>query len=166
MTSRTESPAEEQARQPVDPSADDTDRRGPRADRVGILAAAVALALCGGLVLYGVLGGDDEERRRHVPTASVTYEVKGEGRADISYQGASERGTAVSVSGARLPWRTTVRVPLGRAPVVSVVLGEDGTTATCALAIRGRHVQSATAAGSFGRASCSGSLPSPAPSDD
>ncbi|MFF4209591.1 hypothetical protein ACFYZE_09620 [Streptomyces sp. NPDC001796] len=43
-------------------------------------------------------------------------------------------------------------------PVVSVVLGEQGGQARCSLAIRGRHVQSATASGEFGRATCSGEL--------
>jgi hypothetical protein len=63
------------------------------------------------------------------------------------------------VKAASLPWHRTVEVPLGRSPVVSVVLGEKGGRARCALAIRGRHVQSATAVGEFGRATCSGELP-------
>ncbi|WP_327365988.1 hypothetical protein [Streptomyces sp. NBC_01217] len=134
--------------------------------RAGVIAAAVALALCGGgFALYGILGGDDEKPRRSVPTASVTYEVTGEGRVDLSYQGASENGRARTVSGARLPWRTTVQIPLGQDPVVSITLGEHGSRATCTLAISGRHVQSATADGGFGRATCSGTLPSPRPTD-
>ncbi|WP_324786220.1 hypothetical protein [Streptomyces sp. H51] len=51
---------------------------------------------------------------------------------------------------------------MGRDPLISIVLGDDGGTARCALAVRGRHVQSATATGNFGRATCSGSLPAAA----
>jgi hypothetical protein len=60
-----------------------------------------------------------------------------------------------------LPWRQTVDVPLGKDPIVSIVLGEKGGQARCALAIRGQHVQSATASGRFGRATCTGTLPAP-----
>ncbi|WP_258054550.1 hypothetical protein [Streptomyces sp. Ru71] len=134
-----------------------------RPDRAGLLIAGAVLAACGGLVLYGVLdGGDDDKRSAHpqTPTAPVTYEVTGTGTADLTFQARSESGKATVVRGAHLPWRTSVDVPVGHDPVISIVLGEDGGTARCALAIRGRHVQSATASGSFGRATCSGALPS------
>ncbi|GAA3499567.1 hypothetical protein GCM10019016_066710 [Streptomyces prasinosporus] len=52
-----------------------------------------------------------------------------------------------------------MRVPLGKAPTVNVVLGEKGGQAGCTLAIRGKHVQRATAMGAFGRATCAGELP-------
>ncbi|MFF9815905.1 hypothetical protein [Streptomyces sp. NPDC014006] len=77
--------------------------------------------------------------------------MTGTGTADLTCQARSESGTATVVRGARLPWRTTVDVPVGKDPLISIVLGEDGGTARCALAIRGRHVQGATATGSFGR---------------
>ncbi|WP_171118783.1 hypothetical protein [Streptomyces sp. Z423-1] len=89
----------------------------------------------------------------------MTYEVTGEGTADITYQARSASGEAVVVKAAALPWRKTVDVPLGKEPTVSIVLGEKGGQARCALTIRGRHVQSATATGTFGRATCAGSLP-------
>jgi hypothetical protein len=44
-------------------------------------------------------------------------------------------------------------------PVISITLDEHGGQARCALAVRDRHVQSATAAGEFGRATCAGALP-------
>ncbi|NUP15659.1 MAG: hypothetical protein HOZ81_06100 [Streptomyces sp.] len=133
-------------------------------DRAGVITAAVALATCGGLVLYGVLsGGGEEKKKPTVPTASVTYEVTGTGTADITYQARSESGKATVVRGAALPWRRTVPVPLGRSPVVSIVLGEKGGQARCAVAVRGRHLQSATASGDFGRATCTGTLPGPPP---
>ncbi|MFE2461770.1 hypothetical protein [Streptomyces sp. NPDC059402] len=50
-------------------------------------------------------------------------------------------------------------MPLGETPTVAVVLGEKGGRAACTLAIRGQHVQRATAVGEFGRATCSGELP-------
>ncbi|WP_241027371.1 hypothetical protein [Streptomyces verrucosisporus] len=60
-----------------------------------------------------------------------------------------------------LPWKRTVEVPQGKEPTVSILLGEEGGEASCTLAIRGRHVQRATAFGSYGRATCSGALPAP-----
>ncbi|MBC9712881.1 hypothetical protein H9Y04_09885 [Streptomyces sp. TRM66268-LWL] len=110
--------------------------------------------------------GEKSDPPAKVPTAAVTYEVTGEGRVDITYQGASEKGTGESVTRAELPWRKEIRVPLGRTPVVSVVLGPDGGHAKCALAVKGRHVQSATAEGAYGRTSCTGVLPAPEPSAD
>ncbi|MFF0204375.1 hypothetical protein [Streptomyces sp. NPDC005017] len=135
--------------------------RPGRPDRAGVVTAAVVLAACGGLLLFGLLstGGEEKERERAVPSASVTYEVTGTGTADITYQARSESGTATVVKAATLPWRKTVPVPLGRSPVVSIVLGETGGQARCAVAIQGRHLQSATASGDFGRATCTGVLP-------
>ncbi|MFF3333069.1 hypothetical protein ACFYWX_26535 [Streptomyces sp. NPDC002888] len=52
-------------------------------------------------------------------------------------------------------------MPLGRDPIVSIVLGEQGGQARCTLGVRGHHVQSATATGTFGRATCAGTLPGP-----
>ncbi|WP_229923844.1 hypothetical protein [Streptomyces capillispiralis] len=37
---------------------------------------------------------------------------------------------------------------------MAVLLGEEGGQAACTLAVRGRHVQRATALGEFGRATC------------
>ncbi|PAZ17194.1 hypothetical protein CLM62_03855 [Streptomyces sp. SA15] len=129
--------------------------------------AGAVLTACGGLVLYGVLepGKSDGTPERRTPTAAVTYEVTGQGTADIAYQARSEAGQAVAVEAAELPWRKTVDVPLGKEPIVSIVLGENGGQARCALAIRGKHVQSATATGTFGRATCSGTLPGPDPTE-
>ncbi|MFJ6574252.1 hypothetical protein ACIQNU_43380 [Streptomyces sp. NPDC091292] len=50
-------------------------------------------------------------------------------------------------------------VPLGQDPIVSIVLSQEGGQARCTLAVRGQHVQSATAAGTFGRATCTGRPP-------
>lgn len=90
-------------------AANGSRRRFGRPDRAGVITAAVVLAACGGLVLYGVLapGGEGEEKRT-VPTAKVTYEVTGTGTADITYQARSESGEATVVKAATLPWRKTV----------------------------------------------------------
>jgi hypothetical protein len=134
-------------------------------DRPVLIAAVGFLVLCLGFVVFGVVRGtgDEDKAEPEVPTAPVTYEVTGEGTADLSYQGASEQGTAQTVTGARLPWKKTVEVPLGQNPVISITLGEQGGRARCAVAVRAQHVQSATASGEFGRATCSASLPTPAP---
>lgn len=138
--------------------------RRPHSDRPALIATAGFLVLCLGFVLFGVMrGGDEDKAEPEVPTAPVTYEVTGEGTVDLSYQGASEQGTAETESGVRLPWKKTVEVPLGQDPVIGITLGEQGGQARCAVAVRGRHVQSATAGGEFGRATCSASLPAPAP---
>ncbi|MFC5213497.1 hypothetical protein [Streptomyces coerulescens] len=136
-----------------------------RADRSGLIAAGAALAVCAGLVVYGVVesGESDSAPHRRTPTASVTYEVTGRGAADLTFQARSEAGKAIVVKAAALPWRRTVDVPLGQDPTISITLGEKGGQARCTLAIRGRHVQSATASGTFGRATCTGALPATAP---
>ncbi|MFE5026854.1 hypothetical protein ACFRAO_26905 [Streptomyces sp. NPDC056656] len=146
---------------PSDESKDADDAKsGKGVDRRGIVASAVVVAACAGLVLYGVLD-TDEKPARHVPTASVTYEVSGEGTADLTWQARSKSGKAVAARGVTLPWKKTVRVPLGKPPIVTITLGEKGGRASCQLAIRGKHVQTATAYGKFGRATCQGELPAP-----
>ena len=131
-------------------------------DRRGIAVAAALLLACGAFVTYGVLDSDDDpaDKRAITPTAEVTYEVLGEGAADISYRGAGGDKADV-VKNVGLPWRKTVSVPLGTSPIVNVTLGEKGGTASCTLAVRGRHVQRATATGAFGRTTCSSELPAP-----
>ncbi|MET7516150.1 hypothetical protein ABZS88_22255 [Streptomyces sp. NPDC005480] len=133
---------------------------GKGVDRRGIAVCGVLVTACAGLVLYGVLD-TDEKPERHVPTASVTYEVSGEGTADLTWQARSESGKAVAARGVTLPWKKTVRVPLGKPPIVTITLGEKGGRASCRLAVRGKHVQTATAYGKFGRATCQGELPAP-----
>ncbi|MFF3321497.1 hypothetical protein [Streptomyces sp. NPDC002889] len=117
------------------------------------------LLACGGLVGYGVLNAEEKPEPCAVPTAEVTYEVTGEGRVDISYLARSESGTATVEKGVALPWKKSVQVPLGKAPIVAIVLDGKGGQAACTLAIRGNHVQRATAMGEFGRATCTGELP-------
>ncbi|OMI86231.1 hypothetical protein BSZ07_29485 [Streptomyces sp. M1013] len=106
-----------------------------------------------------MLDTEDEPKPAATPVAAVTYEVTGDGTAEISYLGQDEDGRATVVRDAVLPWKHTVQVPLGKIPTVAVVLGEEGGQAACTLAIRGEHVQRATAMGEFGRATCTGSLP-------
>jgi hypothetical protein len=146
------------------PAGTEDGNRRISSDRPVLIAAVGFLVLCLGLVLFGMVrGGDEGKAEPEIPTAPVTYEVTGEGTANLSYQGASEQGVAETVSGARLPWKKTIEVPLGQNPVISITLGEQGGQARCAVAVRGRHVQSATASGEFGRATCSAPLPAPAP---
>ncbi|MFE9886206.1 MmpS family transport accessory protein [Streptomyces scopuliridis] len=130
----------------------------------GIAFVMTALLLaCGALVTYGIVSTPDKptDERATAPTADVTYEVLGEGTADISYRGAGEAERAETVTNAQLPWKKTVRVPLGASPIVNVTLGEQGGEASCTLAVRGKHVQRATASGAFGRSTCGMELPAP-----
>ncbi|MGN9792195.1 hypothetical protein ACTMTU_14020 [Streptomyces sp. OZ13] len=133
--------------------------QGAGGGRAGVAIAAVLLLACGGLVGYGVLDTEEKPKPPAVPTAAVTYEVTGEGPVEISYLARSEDGTATVVRDAELPWKKTVQVPLGKPPTIAIVLGEKGGQAACTLAIRGEHVQRATAMGEFGRATCAGELP-------
>lgn len=144
----------------VEPDGEENPGSG---DRSALVIAGTALAACAGLVLFGVFGGFGEEEKpeRQVPTASVTYEVTGEGRVEVSYLARSEEGKATVAKDVELPWKKTVEVPLGKAPVVEIVLDGKGGQARCTLAIKGRHVQSATAFGTYGRATCTGELPAP-----
>ncbi|MFD6415740.1 hypothetical protein [Streptomyces sp. NPDC060194] len=104
------------------------------------------------------------ERKR--PTAAVIYEVTGDGTADLTYQARSESGKAVVVRRVSLPWKKTVRVPMGKPPIVTITLDTKGGRARCALTVRGRQVLTATAYGSFGRAACQGELPAPESTTD
>ncbi|WP_217503715.1 hypothetical protein [Streptomyces lunaelactis] len=128
-------------------------------DRRAIAIAAALLLACSGLIGYGILDTPDKPKPRAVPTAEVTYEVTGKGTAEISYLARSEAGKATVLSAVDLPWKKSVRVPIGKAPNINVILDEKGGEASCTLAIRGRHVQRATAMGEFGRATCTGELP-------
>ncbi|MDT9690030.1 hypothetical protein Q5762_17150 [Streptomyces sp. P9(2023)] len=127
--------------------------------RAGRAIGAALLLACGGLVGYGLVNTEEKPKPRAVPTVEVTYEVTGEGRVEISYLAPGGSGTATVVRDARLPWRAAVQVPLGQEPTVAITLGEEGGRAVCTLAIRGEHVQLATASGKFGRATCAGALP-------
>ncbi|MEU7068602.1 MmpS family transport accessory protein [Streptomyces narbonensis] len=124
--------------------------------RRGLLIAAGALLACSGLVGYGMLDTDERPKPRAVPTAEVTYEVTGTGTAEISYLARSEDGTATVEKAVTLPWKKSVRAPLGKTPTVAVVLDGKGGQATCTLAIHGKHVQRATALGEYGRTTCTG----------
>ncbi|PVE08630.1 MmpS family transport accessory protein [Streptomyces scopuliridis] len=142
------------------PSAPDVRSKG--LDRRGLAIGLVLLLACGSLVGYGVLNSEEKEGKnesRSAPTAEVTYEVLGEGTADISYLGTGGSDKADVVKSAQLPWKKTVNVPAGEPPIVNVTLGEKGGQASCTLAIRGNHVQRSTASGQFGRATCSAELP-------
>ena len=129
-------------------------------------ANRIALTAVAALVLYSTLGNDEQPTvKKTVQTAPVTYQVEGTGTADISYRALNTTtGTADHASTAtavHLPWKKTVAVPLGEDPIISITLGHSGGQARCQLAIRGRHVQSATATGQYGRATCSAPLPRP-----
>ncbi len=143
---------------------EDTETRttAGKADRGALAIAAVLLLVCGGLIGYGVLNTEDEPKPRAVPTAEVTYEVRGEGTVELSYLAGSESGDATVETGVTLPWTKTVQVPLGKDPAINIVLDAKGGEAGCTLAIRGKHVQRATAQGEYGRATCTGALPAAA----
>ncbi|MEU3601267.1 hypothetical protein ABZ714_21490 [Streptomyces sp. NPDC006798] len=138
--------------------------RGPRARwsrrRSGAIAGALALvcaaAAFGVYVSSGDDGSGDDPPAQAVPTVAVTYEVTGDGPAEITFRPAGGTAPATVVRDAALPWRTSIRLPVGTPPTVSVVLGDRGTTATCTVTVGGEHVQRAVAMGRYGRTTCGG----------
>ncbi|MFE0172670.1 hypothetical protein ACFWZ2_10165 [Streptomyces sp. NPDC059002] len=131
---------------------------GEISDRRVVSVGALLFGICAAFVGYAFLG-DDEPEQRPVPTASVTYRITGTGAADITYLARSAKGAATVEAGVELPWKKTVRVPLGKDPAVSIQLGKRGGEASCALSVRGEHQQRATAFGAYGRATCTAELP-------
>ncbi|MFF2189494.1 hypothetical protein [Streptomyces sp. NPDC058155] len=91
----------------------------------------------------------------------ITYgvEVRGSGTVKIDFIAHGKQAKSLTLSGPELPWRKDVKVALGTEPTVSIVLDGDGGDAGCAVAVRGKHVQRSTAAGPYGRATCSAPLP-------
>jgi len=125
-----------------------------------LTAALTATALATAALLGYTLTRDDDTppEQRPVPTAPVTYTVEGQGTAQITYA-AQNTGPGITVQTATLPWRKSVRVPLGQTPTISFVLPGNGGQATCTLAIRGNLAQRSTATGPHGRATCSADIP-------
>ncbi|GGU85604.1 hypothetical protein GCM10010275_21230 [Streptomyces litmocidini] len=144
------------------PEESERESAGDSPNRRTPLIAGIALLGCIGLAGYGFLGTDGQPKPRTASTAEVTnevtYEVTGTGTVEISYLTRGGTGTARVEKGVTLPWTKSVQVPVGKAPAVAIVLDEKGGQASCTLAIRDKHVQRATAAGAFGRATCTGGV--------
>ncbi|MCF6526091.1 hypothetical protein HOY81_23895 [Streptomyces sp. JJ36] len=103
--------------------------------------------------------GSGETSAPEPETVAVTYEVTGEGTATLTYNSGAAGAPAGREQSVRLPWTKNLEVDPESGPArVSIVLGEDGGRAQCALAVRGEHRQRATAFGEFGRATCSAEL--------
>ncbi|MQY15176.1 hypothetical protein SRB5_53540 [Streptomyces sp. RB5] len=140
-----------------------TDEANRALGRRSKILASVLMAALAGLGLYGLLSPDEPAApdKPPVPTAAVTYTVNGTGTAQIAYQNPTAGRAATVIRSTSLPWTKTIRVPLGHNPRVSVILGDDGGTATCTLTIRSRPVQTSTTNGPNGRAHCTAPLPAP-----
>ena len=135
--------------------------RRPRPELPALLAIAGVLGLCLALVLFGVLrGGGEDKAEPGVPTEPVTYEVTGEGTADLSYQGASEQGTAETVSGARLPWKKTVTLRgIMPAAVIPVAADPEGSQVTCKIIYKGKVLEEQSAEGLVTAGGCTAESP-------
>ncbi|WP_405690393.1 MmpS family transport accessory protein [Streptomyces sp. NBC_00057] len=131
----------------------------PGTGRRTFIGAAITLLLAAGVVTYGFLATSDEPKPKPVPTASVTYEVRGSGTVQIDFIAHDKQTKSLTLSGSELPWRKNVEVGLGTEPTIRIVLDGKGGDAGCAVAVRGKHVQRSTAAGPYGRATCSAPLP-------
>ncbi|WP_381802230.1 MmpS family transport accessory protein [Streptomyces niveus] len=129
------------------------------ARRRTLIGAVITLLLAAGGITYGVLTTSDEPETKPVPTAAVTYEVRGSGTVKIDFIAHGKHAKSLTLSGTELPWRMDVKVAVGTEPTVRIVLDGNGGDAGCALAVRGKHVQRSTATGAYGRATCSAPLP-------
>lgn len=108
---------------------------------VAITGCALWVAGCGGPPNHTV----------QVVRNQVSYSVVGHGTADITWSGAPQ-GKAVHTT---LPWHATAHLPAtADPPVLTVVLGQNGGTATCSISVNGRRVGSSLVQGKFGRANC------------
>ncbi|MEU1484143.1 hypothetical protein [Streptomyces sp. NPDC005752] len=135
------------------------DSRSVGTGRRTLIGAAVALLLAAGVVTYGILASPDEPKPRPpVPTAAVSYEVRGSGTVQIEFVAHGAQAKSLTLSGSELPWRKDVEVALGSEPTVRIVLDGEGGDARCAVSVRGKHVQRSTAVGPYGRATCSAPL--------
>jgi len=88
------------------------------------------------------------------PEVSVTYEVTGDGPAEILYV-EKMNGTLERVGSAKLPWKTTAK--LKSPTLVSVVALRAGFTSgkiTCRASVNGKKVAEHTAEGSVTTANC------------
>lgn len=134
-------------------------RRSVGTRRRVLIGAAAALLLAGGVVTYGILASSDgPEPAPPVPTAAVSYEVRGSGTVQIDFIAQGRQPKSLTLSGSDLPWRKDVEVALGSEPTVRIVLDGKGGDAQCALSVRGKHAQRSTAVGPYGRATCSAPL--------
>jgi hypothetical protein len=130
-------------------------RRHPKS-----LAAAAILTAAGliATVIALVLPGDKPAPAPY--TVAVTYKVTGEGRATVTYNTGHPDKPGGRAQLVKLPWTKELLVnPESGLARVSMVLGEDGGTAQCSIAVQGEHRQRATAVGNFGRATCSAKVP-------
>ncbi len=120
-------------------------------------AALVAAAVVGTVLLVAL---PEDEPAPAPYTVAVTYKVTGEGKATISYDTGRSDDPGGREQPVELLWSKKVRVSPGSDQArVSIILGEDGGRAQCAVAVRGQHRQRSTAFGEFGRATCSAKVP-------
>lgn len=111
-----------------------------------LLASGIA-----GCALFVAGCASSPDHTQTVAKNHVTFAVTGHGTADITWSGAPG-GKGLRT---RLPWHTKVNEPVNATPLVlTVVLDQDGGTATCSISLNGHRVGSSLAQGKFGRANC------------
>ncbi|MDI6098510.1 MmpS family transport accessory protein [Actinoplanes sp. NEAU-A12] len=85
---------------------------------------------------------------------SVTYEITGDGPAEILYVDSLE-GTPKRVGGAKLPWKVTVKVKgTALVSVMAVRTGLGSGSITCRASIDGEQVAEHSAEGTLATANC------------
>lgn len=119
------------------------------ADAGALVAAAVA-----GTVLAAAFSGEEPAPPPY--TVGVTYKVTGKGEATIDHNDGDPDDGGRRQQAVDLLWSKNVRVnPDSGTASVSIILGKNGGRAACAIAVRGKHRQTSSAFGSYGRATCS-----------
>ncbi|MGK5731850.1 hypothetical protein [Streptomyces sp. URMC 124] len=87
---------------------------------------------------------------------TVVYEVTGDSVKTMTFGDDTGRGpSSRSVDEPSLPWRKRVTMKgIATSPHISLILGQKGGRADCAISVDGKEVKRATARGEFGTATC------------
>ena len=135
--------------------------RAGKATNKGLSIAGIVVSVLGLVVsiLWVVVLGkaindvNDQATQHHTITYSVTGDAK---TADIDYSTFDQAASVGSETGAVVPWTKTVEATGLFVGAFTATTGEEGGSVTCKVVVDGKEVKTATAAGEFAVASCTG----------
>jgi hypothetical protein len=132
-----------------------------KATNKGLSIAGIVVSVLGLVVsiLWVVVLGkaisdvNDQATQKHTIVYSVTGDAK---TADIDYSTFEKAADVKSETGAAVPWTKTVEATGVYIGAFTVTTGEQGGSVTCKVVVDGKEVKTATAAGEYAVASCTG----------
>jgi MmpS family membrane protein len=132
-----------------------------KATNKGLSIAGIVVSVLGLVVsiLWVVVLGkaisdvNDQATQKHTIVYSVTGDAK---TADIDYSTFEQAAAVKSETGAAVPWTKTVEATGVYIGAFTVTTGEQGGSVTCKVVVDGKEVKTATAAGEYAVASCTG----------